>query len=384
MKAFLVIIMLIINLSVANAHQSSTSFISLDASLPSPHNTGEWKVSINSLNDVKSMDINKDGFVKWSEIEQQYNEIILLLNRSLKISSAKNEKCKLKKNINSSLKLDTILDMKYILVPFSTDCILEEVTSINYSFYFSNDSDHKAILNVKKSASDSDIHVFSADTQSIDFNETSTNSFMSIVSEGIWHIWIGFDHIVFVLTLLIGIMFARNAMVLEGNHSQTKELIKVVTAFTVAHSITLGLAAYKIVNLPSQFVEASIAATLIIAALHNIRYLLPLKSREFLSWSIWKMAFVFGLIHGFGFANVLTELQLSTANIAKTILAFNLGVEIGQLVIVILFVALISLITVKNRSKNMVLENMLVYSSCFVILLGGAWFVERSFNLEVF
>jgi len=384
MKAFLVIIMLIINLSVAHAHQSSTSFISLDAPSPSSHNTGEWKVSINSLNDVKSMDLNKDGYVKWSEIEQQYNELILLLNRSLVISNAKNEQCKLQKNINSSLKLDTILDMKYILVPFSTNCILKEVTNVHYSFYFSHDSNHKAILNITKSEEDSDIHVFSADTQSINFIKKSSNSFLNIIYEGVWHIWIGFDHIVFILTLLIGIMFARNAMIVEANHSQAKELIKVVTAFTVAHSITLGLAVYKIVNLPSQIVEASIAVTLIIAALHNIRYLLPLKSRELLSWSIWKMAFAFGLIHGFGFANVLTELQLSTANIAKTILAFNIGVEFGQFVIVILFVTFVSLITVKNRRKNKVLENILLYSSCFVILLGGVWFVERSFNLEVF
>ena len=382
MKAFLVIIILIINLSVANAHQSSTSFISLDAS--SQKNTGEWKVSINALNDVKSMDANKDGYIKWSEIKQQYNEIILLLNKSLIISNVKNDECKLKKDINSSLKLDTILDMKYIFVPFSTNCILEEITNINYSFYFSHDSDHKAILNVTKNENDSDTHVFSEDTQSINLVKTRNNSFINIVYEGVWHIWIGFDHIVFILTLLIGIMFARNAMVLEGYRSQTKELIKVVTAFTIAHSITLGLAAYKIVNLPSQFVEASIAATLIIAALHNIRYLLPTKTRDILSWSIWKMAFAFGLIHGFGFANVLTELQLSTANIAKTILAFNIGVELGQFVIVILFVTLISLLTVKNRRKNKVLENMLLYSSCFVILLGGAWFVERSFNLEVF
>lgn len=382
MKAFLVIIILIINLSVANAHQSSTSFISLDAS--SQKNTGEWKVSINSLNNVKSMDINKDGYVKWSEIKLQHNDLILLLNRSLIISNAKNEKCKLQKDINSSLKLDTILDMKYILVPFSTNCILKEITNINYSFYFSHNSDHKAILNITKSEKDSDIHVFSADTQSINVIKTSNNSFLNILYEGVWHIWIGFDHIVFILTLLIGIMFARSTMIIEANHSQAKELIKVVTAFTIAHSITLGLAAYKIVNLPSQFVEASIAATLIIAALHNIRYLLPTKTRDILSWSIWKMAFAFGLIHGFGFANVLTDLQLSTANIAKTILAFNIGVELGQFVIVILFVTLISLITVKNRIKNKVLENMLLYSSCFVILLGGAWFVERSFNLEVF
>jgi len=103
----------------------------------------------------------------------------------------------------------------------------------------------------------------------------------------------------------------------------------VVSAFTVAYSITLALASLQIIVLPVQAVEVMIAVTLVYAALHNIQQYLPGTMWRFMAISIWKMALVFGLIHGFGFANALSDLNLTSANIAFSLLAFNLGVEFG-------------------------------------------------------
>jgi len=103
-----------------------------------------------------------------------------------------------------------------------------------------------------------------------------------------------------------------------------------------------------------------------------------------MSWSVWKMAFVFGLIHGFGFANVLSELTLSSVNMAKTLLAFNLGVELGQIMIVLVSVLVFSLICRTKSIKNNNIEYIAPVSSVFVIFLGTVWVVERSFDLSVF
>lgn len=393
MKTLLMISLLILNFTSAYGHQSSTSFLTLedgkinhaqDSSIESVNATqgakaayGLWKVSINALNTVLPLDKNNDGYIKWGEISEQYSELILLLNNNITLSkNNKDDACLIDNAVTSNLKLDTILNQNYILIPFTSSCTVNEISKIDYNFYFKVDADHKAILKVIDNDNNSVVDVFSNDKQVVSINSQKNNAFISIVKEGIWHILIGFDHIIFLLTLITGVLFI--------NKSRPVEILKVVTAFTVAHSITLGLAAFNVITFPIQLIEAAIAITLVIAALHNIRHTLPARLRDILSWSIWKMAFVFGLIHGFGFANVLTELQLSTVNIAKTLFAFNLGVELGQIAIVLLFITVISLFITKIQSKNKVLETALVSSSGFVIILGSLWFVERSFNIVVF
>ena len=202
------------------------------------------------------------------------------------------------------------------------------------------------------------------------------------MQEGVWHIWVGFDHIIFVLTLILGILLS----VKSSNQSRTQKLvsiIKVVSAFTVAHSITLALASLQIIVLPAQAVEVMIAVTLVYAALHNIQQYLPSTMRQFMAISIWKMALIFGLIHGFGFANVLSDINLTSTNIAFSLLAFNLGVELGQIVAVVTFSLFIFAITSEKNIKNNRLAPLFPVSSAAVMLLATIWIFERSFNIVV-
>ena len=110
------------------------------------------------------------------------------------------------------------------------------------------------------------------------------------------------------------------------------DVFKVVTAFTVAHSITLSLAALGVISLPSRLVESAIAVSVVLAALNNVR--------SVVYGGRWIIAFCFGLIHGFGFASVLTDLGLPQESMLLALVAFNLGVELGQLAIVAVFLPL--------------------------------------------
>ena len=146
-------------------------------------------------------------------------------------------------------------------------------------------------------------------------------------------------------------------------------MLKVVTAFTLAHSITLSLAALGLISLPSRLVESAIAASVIFAALSNLRGAVELKR--------WVMAFVFGLIHGFGFASVLADLGLPQNALVLALVGFNVGVEIGQLAIVAVFLPLAFLLRRTRFYQVAVLKG----GSLIVALLATWWLVQRAFAL---
>ncbi len=149
------------------------------------------------------------------------------------------------------------------------------------------------------------------------------------------------------------------------------EVLWVVTAFTVAHSITLSLAALQIIELPSRLVESAIAASVVLAAANN---LWPVVERR-----RWLVAFSFGLIHGFGFASVLTELGLPKDALVLSLLGFNLGVEVGQLGIVAIFLPL----AYAMRHSVLYKKGVFVGGSLLTMLVALVWLAERLLNLKL-
>jgi hydrogenase/urease accessory protein HupE len=169
---------------------------------------------------------------------------------------------------------------------------------------------------------------------------------------GIQHIATGYDHLAFLLGLLIAT-------------ATLKSLVKVITSFTVAHSITLALATFNVVVLPSRFTESMIAASILYVAVENL-----IRKR---TMDRWKLTFLFGLVHGFGFSNVLREMQLPRVNLALSLFSFNLGVEIGQVVfVVLLFPALEDLM---SSGRTWIRPAV----SIAIGLLAAYWFIQRAF-----
>jgi hypothetical protein len=198
-------------------------------------------------------------------------------------------------------------------------------------------------------------HVFTREDTTVEIftgaglGETARRFFLL----GVEHIATGYDHILFLLALLL----------IGGG---LRALVGIVTAFTVAHSITLALATLDLVVLPSRLVESAIALSIAWVALENV-----LLDR---SHGRWRITFVFGLVHGFGFASILRAMHLPTEGMAVSLVTFNLGVEAGQIVVVLLAYPLITAIQRAPRRRVIVAT-----ASSVILTVALYWFVERAF-----
>ncbi|MCW5632510.1 MAG: HupE/UreJ family protein [Rubrivivax sp.] len=199
-------------------------------------------------------------------------------------------------------------------------------------------------------------------------------NFVAYVGQGVWHIWIGLDHILFLVALLLpAVLWREGARWVPADTLRGVgwDVLKVVTGFTVAHSITLTLATLGWLVLPARPVESLIAASVALAAVNNVWPLVGGRR--------WLVAFGFGLVHGFGFAGALAELGLPQGALAVSLLGFNVGVELGQLAIVLVFLPLAFAL----RRTRLYRRAVLVGGSGLIALLALAWFAERAFGLEV-
>jgi hypothetical protein len=202
----------------------------------------------------------------------------------------------------------------------------------------------------------------------------AASSRWAFLIEGARHILGGYDHVLFLICLLLPAVLRRTPdgwKPVEHPSQAILPIVGVVSSFTVAHSITLGLAALKIVSLPSSFIDPAIAATIALAALDNIWPIFPVR-RIFIT-------FFFGLIHGFGFATVLSELNLPTADFAWALLQFNVGLEVGQLIVVV--VATVVLFGLRDwpRYRPLVVRG----GSFAAMLFATLWFIERTANISI-
>jgi len=196
----------------------------------------------------------------------------------------------------------------------------------------------------------------------------------AFLHEGIRHILTGYDHVLFLLCLLLPSVMRRTPAgwrPVERLPQAVLPVVGIVSAFTVAHSITLALAALKIVSLSPAFIEPAIAITIILAALDNVWPIFPVRRVL--------VAFFFGLIHGFGFAGVLAELNLPTTAFAWALLEFNLGLELGQLLIVVGVTALLFVMRQRPHYGFWVIRG----GSFAAMVIGALWLVERTANVSL-
>jgi hydrogenase/urease accessory protein HupE len=202
--------------------------------------------------------------------------------------------------------------------------------------------------------------IFSSPTSERTYYRGTTQGAIEVIKtfvpSGIHHILIGPDHILFLVGLLL----------LGGTWMA---LIRIVTAFTIGHSITLSLAALNLVTPPANIVEPAIALSIVFVGADN---LVRGDGRDLRAW----VALVFGLVHGFGFANVLREFGLPSEALGWSLFSFNVGVEIGQLAVVLLVTAALTL--VQRRSQS-VARQVAFAGSLVVIAAGSYWFIQRVF-----
>jgi len=370
--AFALVVLLIS--SPALAHKPSDSYLSLSVDGPVVH--GRWDIAIRDLDYTLDLDGDSNGNITWAEVRDRQAEIAAYALARLTLRGDDDASCAAAAD-PSGIAVVSHSDGTYVVLRFAAHCS-RDVTSlgIDYRLFFDVDPQHRGIARIEASGT-TRTHTLSKSEHEARFSLADAGrmrAFGSIVKQGIIHIWAGYDHVLFLLALLLPSVLRR-----EGNtwrpvprlRPALLDVLRIVTAFTVAHSITLSLAALEIVTLPSRLVESVIAASVILAAVNNV---VPVLRQD-----RWMAAFVLGLMHGFGFSATLMDLDLPRSNLLQTLFGFNLGVELGQLAIVAVFVP----IAYSVRGTVAYRRVALVAGSCVIAVLATIWLVERAFLIKI-
>ena len=274
----------------------------------------------------------------------------------------------------------TFIQLEYVIDDVGG---IPDVVDVLYSVIFEVDRAHRNFLliehNWKTSTFNNESQISliftpSSPRQSLDLTSSSIwRGFSGLIRLGVLHIWIGIDHILFLVALMLPAVLQRSSSAwtpVADFRSAFFNILMVVTSFTIAHSVTLALAGLQLVSLPSALVESIIAASIAIAAAANLTARLNVRE--------WLVAFGFGLFHGFGFASVMGAIGVGRDHLALSVFGFNVGVELGQ--IAILLVAFPLLYLLRTTRAYVPLMKL---GSAGLIAIATLWFCERAFGFDV-
>ncbi|NHZ66720.1 HupE/UreJ family protein [Massilia genomosp. 1] len=352
----------------ARAHKPSDSYLTLK--VDGQQISGQWDIALRDLDFALNLDQNGDGALTWDEIRSQHDAIANYALARLALTSG-DAPCPI---VAGEQLIDNHTDGAYTVLRFRATCpAAGAALGVSYGLFADLDPQHKGLVKLEHDGATSTA-IFSPEAARQDLSLRAAGKFAQFagyVKHGVWHIWIGFDHILFLLSLLLPAVIAPLAM----KQAQTLraafiDVLKVVTAFTLAHSLTLTLASLQVLSLPSRWVESAIAASVVLAAVNNLYPLF--RGRRPLA------AFAFGLIHGFGFAGVLADLGLPQGALVLSLAGFNVGVELGQLAIVAAFLPLAFL-----TRRTWFYRQLMSTGSVAIALIAGVWLFERAFDMKV-
>lgn len=361
----------------ALAHKPSDSYLRItsggEGGGEGEHLWIQWDISLKDLEFLVGLDANLDSQITWGELKARREAVAAhALSRLRLTADGRPVKLTL-----TDLLVDRHSDGTYAVLVLDTDAPSDiERLGVEYHLLFDADPTHRGLV-LYTHGSTASTHILSPAHPGVDIRVGERNLWRSLgnfIIEGVWHIWIGFDHILFLLTLLFpAVLIYRDREWHGVDHLKPAALavLKIATVFTLAHSITLWLAVMGWVTLPGWIVEAAIALSIIITAVNNLYPILPLSG--------WVIAFAFGLIHGFGFANVLVDLGLTNSTLAVALLGFNVGVELGQLVIILAFFPLAYAL----RDTAFYRWGILRGGSALIAFIALLWFIERVSTLEI-
>ncbi len=368
----------------AQAHKASDSYLQIDASAKGV--TVRWDIALRDLDAAIDLDTNEDGKLSWGEIKTAWPRIETYALARLKIDA-----CALRPTAQA---LERRNDGAYAVIFLASDCVLTGSPVIAYSLFREVDPTHRGIAKLQRAGQPLALSMLDpTDTATSASPNGQPNTGAARASalnaasdtmtptgawgflrEGIRHILTGYDHVLFLLCLLLPSVMRRTPQgwrPVERLSQAVWPVVGIVSAFTVAHSITLALAAMKVVSLSPAFIEPAIAVTIILAALDNVWPIFPVRRVV--------VTFVFGLIHGFGFAGVLAELNLPTSAFVSALLQFNVGLELGQLLIVVSVTGVLFGLRQRPQYRAWVIRG----GSLAAMLVGVLWLIERTANVSI-
>ncbi|MEM1106296.1 MAG: HupE/UreJ family protein [Pseudomonadota bacterium] len=363
----------------AAAHRLNESYVYFNVTDTSL--AGRVEATLTDINKVIPIDANGDGVLTGAEFEARQDEILAYFAERLTLSI---EGIIQPEQFTTTTFLEIDVDT-FALMQFEVPSITDTPDGVEMEYRFLFDTvepTHRGFALIEsntRTGVENNEAQFSlifgpsdgAQTLSL-IGRPGFEIFMEFIRHGIWHIWIGYDHILFLIALLLSsVMIRRNGIWAPADTFGDAfwTVVKIISLFTVAHSITLSLAALGVVTLSVTLVEAIIAISIAIVALDNI---IPRFHHR-----AWVVVFAFGLFHGFGFANVLEPLGVDQNSKLVALAGFNIGVEIGQIVIVAAVFPLLFLIRRWQLYPMLILR----LASAALIAIALFWFVERTFDV---
>jgi hypothetical protein len=366
MKTALALLMVFATASV-QAHVASSGFLTVRVN--GSNLAGDVELAIRDVELAVGADANHDGQITWAELRAAAPPLSLYLRQHLGFA-LRGQACTLQ---FSDLKVNERVDGAYAWIPFSARCPqpVREL-EVHYTVLQDVDPSHRGLLTltageqVQTGVAGGQRPVLTLEVDS----PARGRAFLQYLQAGLWHIWSGIDHLLFLLSLLLPAVLRRadgRWEPVQQGRAALLSIIKVVTAFTLAHSITLSLAAFGWVHLPSRLTESAIAASIVVAALNNL-FPVVTEGRA-------RIAFAFGLLHGFGFASVLADMGLPPGARVLSLLAFNGGIECGQLAVVLAVMPVIYAI----RQGRLYRRALLPWGSAAIASVALVWLVQRAF-----
>lgn len=354
------------------AHKPSDSYLALNVTRVGV--AGQWDIALRDLDFALGLDADGNGEITWGEVRTRHADIAAYAGARLAVK-ADERACTL--TVGEQL-IDEHTDGAYSVLPLAFSCgaVPAQRLTIGYTLFADLDPQHRGLLKLQAAGTTrAAVLGPQAPVQVFDLGAPDRwSQFGAYVREGVSHIGVGLDHMLFLLSLLLPAV-----LVWQNGHWRAAErvgaagwdVLKIVTAFTVAHSITLTLAVLGLIELPTRLVESVIALSVIFAALNNLR--------PWVTARLWLVAFGFGLVHGVGFASVLAALGLPREALALALVGFNVGVELGQLAVVLLLLP----VAIALRRTGFYRRWVVFGGSLAIAALATVWFVERAFAVRL-
>jgi len=337
-------------ITTAQAHIASNGFLTIN--VDGSKLSGSVELAMRDAELAVGLDDNRDGKITWGEVRSHQRDLELYMRSNLSIRDGTN-RCS---EEFQPVEVNERVDGHYVWLPFTATCGMAQKLYFDYRLLQAIDPSHRGLLTLTAWGTTQTAVLKGKQSIALD-HPSAWLAFAEYLKTGVWHIWSGIDHLLFLLSLLLPVVLRRRPFL---------NILKVVTAFTLAHSITLSLAAFDVVRLPSRLTESVIAASIIVAALNNI---FP-KVTE----GRWRIAFAFGLLHGFGFASVLADMGLPPGARAISLVSFNLGVELGQLAVVLAVMPVAYAVRATPFYRHTVMQ----WGSSAIATLALVWFVQRA------
>lgn len=327
-------------------------------------------IALRDLDRELHLDADDDGRLSWGEVRAQWPQIEGLLAAGL-VLNADGQACR--REPGAAPQLEDHGDGPHAVLRQTLRCATPvRQLSVDYKLFQATDAGHRGLVRISGDFEHSAVLVPGAGPQQ--FGGAAPRSFFGFVAEGLHHIAVGWDHLLFLASLLMVAVWQRHGQAWEPRpqaRAAWSEALRLVSAFTLAHSLTLGLAAAGVLAPPSRWVESLIALSVLLAALDNLRPFLPGPR--------WVMAATFGLVHGFGFAGPLQDLGLRQGELALPLLGFSLGVELGQLALVALLLPLACATRAAAGYRRAVVRG----GSAAIAGISLVWVAERALAVQL-